>query len=153
LLLAAGGSIASTSITIASGGLFDVSGAGGFALNGNLIAGRTSGFTNDIIGNLTMNSGNITPVAGSAGTLTINGNLTLTGGTLNYDLKDVATPGGGTNDLISLNSGTLDISGGTTAIRLNPIAGSFNGTYTLISTQNPVVGGPGNLSFDVPRGL
>jgi autotransporter-associated beta strand protein len=153
LLLAAGGSIAATNLTIAPGGVFDITGAGGFTLNGNLIAGRTSAFTNDIYGNLTMNSGNITPVPGSAGTLTINGNLTLTGGTLNYDLKDVATMGGGTNDLIAVNGGTLDVSGGTTAIKLNPIAGSLNGTYTLISSPNSVVGTAANFSFDAPRGL
>src|SRR3954469_4505372 len=37
LVLAAGGSIAATNLTISAGGLFDVTGVGGFTLNGNLI--------------------------------------------------------------------------------------------------------------------
>ena len=153
LALAAGGSIASTNILIAPGGHFDVTGAGGFTVNGNIIAGRTSGFTNDIFGNLTMTGGNLTPVDGVPATLTILGNLTLAPVKLNLDLNSAPPAGGGTNDLINV-IGTLDISGGTTTVKLNPLVGSFGGgTYTLITSTNTVVGSTANLAFDGPRGI
>jgi fibronectin-binding autotransporter adhesin len=153
-MLASGGSIVSTNIRIVAGGLFDVAGAGGYSFDGNLIGGRSSGFATDVNGNLTLLGGNITPMPGILGTLTINGNLTLAGNpvSLNYDLKNVPTVGGGTNDLIVVN-GTLDISGGTTAIKINPVVGALSGTYTLIASSNLVVGSTANLSFDSPRGL
>jgi hypothetical protein len=47
----------------------------------------------------------LAPVVGLPGTLTIAGNLTLYGGTLNLDLNNVTTVGGGANDLISLTNG------------------------------------------------
>jgi fibronectin-binding autotransporter adhesin len=151
------GSIVSTNINVAPGGVFNVSAvAGGFILNGNLIGGRASGFTNDFIGSLTMQNGNITVVPGIAGTLTLAGNLSLSGGTLNFDLNNVTTIGAGVNDLINLtNGGNLDLSGGLTLVKIKPIGGALSGgTYTLISGSTAdVAGGPGNLQLAAPRGI
>ena len=157
LVLDVGGSIGSTNITILPGGVFNTIGAGGFTLNGSLLAGRASGFASDILGNFTLSGGNVTiRSAGLAGTMTFGNNLNLSGGTLNFDLSSTSTPGGGTNDLISLNGGNLDLSGGTTTIKIKPIAGSLNGTYTLINgSLLPIVGSAGaNLLLgSTPRGI
>jgi autotransporter-associated beta strand protein len=154
LALAAGGSLASTNIGIASGAVFDVSGAGGFSLSGLLRGGRASGFANDIIGSLSMSGGSLTIIPGVPGTLTINGNLTLANCAVNYDLNNVSTAGGGTNDLIALAGGNLDLSGGITTVRVNPFKGTLSGTYTLMSgSSSPVSGGPANLQVEAPRGI
>lgn len=142
-------------MNIAPAGLFDFSRAdssGGYQFQGNLSVGRSTGFSNDIVGNLTFQSGNLTIVPGAAGTLTLNGDLTLTGGTLNYDLSSVNTVGSGVNDLIA-SSGTINLSGGTTLVKIKPIAGSLAGTYTLMTSAHPIVGGPGNLQLAAPRGI
>ena len=142
-------------LTIAPTGLFDFSranGAGGYAFQGNLSAGRSSGFATDISGNLTFNGGNLTMRPGAAGTLTLNGNLALNGGTLNYDLNTATTAGAGVNDLIA-SSGTINISGGTTLVKIKPLAGALAGTYTLMTSANPIVGGPANLQLAGPRGI
>ena len=155
LVLAAGGSMASTNINVAPGAVFNYGGAGTLNLNGNLVAGRATGFAPDLIGDLALSGGNLTMIPGAAGTLTLNGNLTLTGGNLNFDLNNTATIGSGVNDLIVLNGGSLDISGGTTTVKIKPIAGALaGGTYTIISNSTAnIVGGPANLLLAAPRGI
>ncbi|MBC8095987.1 MAG: autotransporter-associated beta strand repeat-containing protein, partial [Akkermansiaceae bacterium] len=156
LVLDSGASIAATNFIIAPGGLLDVSAVpGGLSFDGNLRAGRTTGFTNDVRGDITFNGGNITPVVGVAGTLTMGGNLTLNGGILNLDLSNTTTVGGGTNDLITLTNGGSLTLGGLTYVKIKPLAGTLaGGTYTVISgSATPIVGGPGNLQLAAPRGI
>ncbi|HWY74458.1 MAG TPA: autotransporter-associated beta strand repeat-containing protein, partial [Verrucomicrobiae bacterium] len=158
LALSGAGNIGfTTNITIASGSVFDIS-ASSFQFGNSvqpqiLIAGRTSGFTNDIVGTLTENSCIINPIPGVPATLTINGGLTLNNGTLNYDLSTVTNAGGGSNDLITIN-GPLNL-GGVITVKLNPLSGIFSSNpYTLISGGTSLGGGSAaNLTTDAPRGI
>jgi fibronectin-binding autotransporter adhesin len=158
LALGGAGSIGfTTNITIASGSVFDIS-ASSFQFGNSvqpqiLIAGRTSGFTNDIVGTLTENSCIINPIPGVPATLTISGGLTLNNGTLNYDLSTVTNAGGGSNDLIAIN-GPLSLSGVIT-VKVNPLSGSFSpNPYTLISGGTSLASGSAaNFTTDAPRGL
>ncbi len=70
---------------------------------------------------------------GTAGTLTVSGNLTLSGSdSLSFGLTNVDVPGGGTNDLIAV-SGTLTLSG-TIPVNVTLTAGSPGlGTYILFT--------------------
>jgi len=146
--------LASPTITIAAGALFDVSGlsAGSFLLAAgqSLIAGRVSGTGNDVVGNLDGGTGTL-DVAGSPtpGTLTVggtgNGNLTLSGGTVNFDLANVATVGGGVNDLVKVNNLTLT---NTTNLAINKINGVLtSATYTLINYTGTLTGNASNLTL------
>ena len=159
LVLGSSTFLASPSITINPGGVLDVSSqASGYTVIGNqtLTAGRsTNGGPSDIVGALINNGTMNVYRRAAAGTLTFSSGLTLSGGTVNFDLGNTTTLGSGVNDLIVLTNGVLTLSG-TTAIGLNPLAGSFaNGTYTLISntTAAAVSGSPANLTADLPRGL
>ncbi len=77
---------------------------------------------------------------GTFGTLTLNSNLTLTGGgVLVFDLNTVTTEGVGTNDLLSVGR-TLTLAGAT-EIKVNPTRGAFNASaYTLINYAGALVG-------------
>jgi autotransporter-associated beta strand protein len=137
LVLGASGNIAnSTPITVAPGAQFDIS-ASAFALGTGqtLNAGRSSAFATDINGSLA-STGIIQPGGnGVARTMTIAGDLNLNGGTLNFDLTNSATVGGGVNDLIT-NTGALNLSGATT-INVNWLNGKpVPGTYTLIGSAS-----------------
>ena len=128
LALSGSGAIVGSPISITPGALFDVSGLSGtFTLGSGqtLNGGRASNPATDVKGDV-ISGGTINPGgASTAGTLTINGNLSLTGGTLNYDL------GSGASDLITLAGAgrTLTLSG-TTTVAVGPVPA---GTYTLIS--------------------
>lgn len=146
LALGASGSIANSPIiTVASGGVFDLS-ASAFVLGSGqtLIAGRTSGFFTDVNGTLA-STGTINPAANATkGTLSINGGLTLSGGTLHFDLTPGnTTAGSGVNDLIAL-TGALDLSGSTT-INVTWTGAVQPGTYTLISGASLAAGNATNL--------
>src|SRR6185295_14815139 len=81
-----------------------------------------------------------------AGTLTFSNNLTLgTGTKLSFDLADVATIGGGTNDLILVN-GNLDLSG-TNFVDFNFLNSlpASPATYTLFAYAGALIGGATNL--------
>src|SRR6185369_1006215 len=70
---------------------------------------------------------------GVPGTLVFGNNLSVGGGaTLQFDLADSTTPGGGTNDLLIVN-GNLDLSG-TVSVNFNFLNQSpvSPATYTLI---------------------
>jgi autotransporter-associated beta strand protein len=116
LKLGATGSMTnSTPIAIASGATFDVSTVGSFALtsghsltgNGLLnISGNLLVSSNATISPSSINSGGT--VVNPAGTLTVNGNVVLNGGSLILDLGDPTVAGGPLNDLIT-NTGNLTI--------------------------------------------
>jgi len=145
--LAIGGSgslSSSTNFVVLSGATLDVSALGTLSLSQNLSGAGT------VVGNVSDNSG-ITTAAGyaatgTAGTLTVNGNLSLNGGgALSFGLANVTTTGGGVNDLIAV-SGALNLSG-TTPINVVFINGSpaSSGTYTLFS-YTTLSGGIANLT-------
>lgn len=149
LALSAAGNLPSTSgITIAPGGMFDVSARPGFAIGSGvtLTAGRAAGFATDVNGNLT-NSGTLNiGGTGAPATLTINGSLSLAGGTINFDLTTNNAAGAGVNDFIT-NIGALFLSG-TTTIQINLLNGGLNpGTYTLIGGSSLAAGGGANLTL------
>ena len=148
LALTGSGSLASSpAILVGPSGLFNVSGlSSAFVLGSgqSLTAGNTGTVVTNVNGNFS--SGGTINVAGTGtnGTLTINGNLSLTGGTLLYD----------SSDLISLSgaSPTLTLSGTTT---LQPSVGLSDGTYTLINNISSIAGGTAaNLALagGAPRG-
>jgi autotransporter-associated beta strand protein len=156
LVLTNNASIANSSaFNVAPGAQFNYAN-GSFSLGSSqtLTAGRaTNNGPADLVGDFNNSSGTITIYkAGQAGTLTINGGLTLGGGLVTFDLGNNTTAGAGSNDLIAIN-GQLNENGGT--ILLNPVAGTFaNQTYTLITNQTTLVSGAGaNFSVETPRGV
>jgi autotransporter-associated beta strand protein len=142
------GSLASNAITIADGALFDVSGltgGGTFTVNSQqtLAAGRSGTPANDIIGSL--NVGGTFNVGGSGNvrTATISQDLTLSSGTLKYDLATLTTPGAGVNDLITARNLALT---GTTSVIANALNASLgSGTYTLMKYTGTLTGDASNL--------
>jgi autotransporter-associated beta strand protein len=156
-VLGSSGTIGSSSrISVSPGALLDVSAVpGSFTVSSSqaLTAGRsTNGGPADIAGSV-INTGTINVRSPAvAGTMTINGGLSLNSGTVAFDLANTTTIGGGVNDLITIN-GTLGLNGGD--ILLNPLTGSFAvGTYTLISnTTTSVSGSAASLTTSLPRGL
>jgi autotransporter-associated beta strand protein len=149
LALGSSGSIpSSTNITVSSGATLNVSAwSGGLTLNwGETLAGAGT-----VLGNISDNSSvTIAPGVSGAGTLTVNGNLTLNGGgILTYDLANVTPAGGGVNDLTAV-TGTLTIAGSTT-LNVNLLNGSTasSGTYTLF-TYGTFAGSAANIT--VPSG-
>ncbi len=147
LALDSSGSIAaSTNITVLSGATLDVSAqsGGGLTLQNQNLAGSGT-----VQGNISDSAGvTIAPGVAGAGTLTVNGNLSLNGGgVLNYDLGNVITAGSGSNDLIVV-SGNLNLSG-PTALNVNLINGAPGlGTYTLF-TYGSFSGDTANLTAPV----
>ena len=135
LALSGSGSIAaSTNINLASTGILSLSGVSGGTYT--LASAQVlSGVGTIQGGTLADHSGSIIAPGGTgvAGTLTVNGNLTLGAngtGVVNFDLSGTTTPGGGVNDLITVN-GALNISGPTT-VNLNFLSGLPTiGAYTL----------------------
>ncbi len=139
LALGALGTLGSGNVTLQPGGVLDTSayGAPGYTVNsGVLTAGRTASFDTDINGNLNVNNATVN-VAGNnnVGTLTVAGNLGLTGGTLAYD----------SGDQISLSStGALTLGGVTYVL---PNAALAPGNYTLFNNFTGVTGGTANLQM------
>ncbi len=149
LALGSSGSIPSSSnIVVLTNATLDVSalGSSGLALSGQNQflsgAGTVNGSLSDSSGT-TIGAG--FAATGAAGTLTINGGLTLNSGSiLTFGLANVTDVGGGTNDLIAV-SGNLDIAG-PTAINVNLISGAPGlGTYTLF-TYGSFSGSAANLT-------
>ena len=133
LMLSNSASLASANILIGSGRTLDVTGLGGsFSLN----AGQSLVVTNTGVVNAganTVNAGagsSLFPGAnGTAGTMTVNGNLTLNGNTNAFDLATITTEGGGVNDEI-VGVANLTLSGNIT-IRVNT---SFNSAFNPTTT-------------------
>lgn len=141
LVLGAGAAFISTPITVTNG-VLDVSERADFTLASGktLVAGKTGAPQTNIIGNFVAAAGSIVNPAGltAVGTLSINGNLSLGGGTVNIEQS------GGTADLIK-PTGTLALTGTTTFAASN---GYFPaGTYTLLSGQTATTGTASNLAW------
>ena len=151
LALGASGSIPNSSnLTVRPGAQFDASAAGGFALGAgkSLTAGRPSSPANDIIGSLTTTGAVQIVGAALAGTMTINGDFTLAGGTLNFDLS--SDPSSGNDTIVA--SGTVALPSVPTTIAVNKLSGTLgNGNYTLIS-GNSVTGNTNNLVLSMAGG-
>jgi len=144
LALGSGGSISSsTNIVVLSGATFDVTALGsGLTLNQNLSGNGTVSGNISASSGITVGSGYV--ATGSAGTLTVNGSLSFSGGTVAYGLANVTTAGGGTNDLIAV-SGNLNISGPTT-INVSLIdAAPGLGNYTLFTYGTITAGSAAKL--------
>jgi fibronectin-binding autotransporter adhesin len=141
LALSGNGSILNSSnISVGSGAVFDVSAATAYAVGSSQVI--TGG--GNINGNFSLAAGTINPgTVGTAGTLTFNNNLTLSGGILSLDLSSAGnTTGGGVNDLISVG-GALNLNSPT------QLAVSFSGTpavgtvYTILNAASET--GSGNF--------
>ncbi len=133
---------------------------GTLVVNGSLTASATTASaagtltgTGYIGGLVSVNGGGkFSPGNNAPGTFTLGGGLMLNGGTVNFDLANVTTTGGGVNDLISLNGGALIFSG-TTTINPNFLNGPLaNGIYTLISGGASTSGSTANLLWAGPTG-
>ncbi|USI76494.1 autotransporter-associated beta strand repeat-containing protein [Sphingopyxis sp. USTB-05] len=120
-----------------------------------VLSGATLGGIGTIGSNVSMLDGAILAPGESPGTLTINGNLSLAGGSiLNYEFGQADVPGGALNDLVNVGGDlTLD---GTINVTV-PTGGSFGpGVYrvfnyggTLIDnglTLGTIPGGTGGIS-------
>lgn len=147
LALVNNASLSSSTIQVAPAGLLNVSGlTGTFTLGTSqtLEAGNAGTAVTNVSGNLT-NGGTLNIAGiGTNGTLTIDGNLALAGGTLDYDLFAPNSA-----DLIALAgaSHTLSLSGTSAVTPAEPVT---NGTYTLINGIGSVsAGGAANLTLAV----
>jgi autotransporter-associated beta strand protein len=127
LILAAGSTLPNTSlIAPQSGAALD---ATQVASGLTLAAGQTLGGGGTVYGNVNVGAATISP-GSSAGTLTLNNNLNLTGGgTIALELSNSA---GGGNDVININ-GALNLTG-TTRLKLNALSGGFDtNPYTVMT--------------------
>ena len=133
---------------------------GTLVVNGSITASATTISTAGLLagtgyigGLLTLNGGGkFAPGNSAPATFTLGGGLTLNGGTVNFDLANVTTTGGGVNDLISLSGGALTLTG-TTTINPNFLNGPLaNGTYTLVSGGTSTSGSTANLLWAGPGG-
>jgi fibronectin-binding autotransporter adhesin len=132
-----GGTSLSTSpyISIASGAVLDVSQlAGGLSMSGGTLnAGRASAPATDVNGRVTLLNSLATVAGGAAGTMTIGGNLSLTGGSLSY------VPG----DLVNA-TGALTLGGVDYVV---PTLALSSTTYTLFTYNGSLTGGTADLAM------
>jgi autotransporter-associated beta strand protein len=139
LVLGAAGGLGSAAVTM--NGAMDVTAAGSFNLGSATLSGAGT-----VTGALTLGSTSINPgPIGAAGTLTINGSFTATGGTLNFDLS--SSPASG-NDFLSV-SGNMDFSTPGVTISINKLSGSLGsgGTYVLAQCGGTISGSVANLTL------
>ncbi|TAK96277.1 MAG: hypothetical protein EPO07_14680, partial [Verrucomicrobia bacterium] len=135
LTLAAGAGISnSPSIVVSSGATLDVS-ASGLVLNGAV--SQTLSGSGTVNGTVTSGTGTSLLPGTSPGTLTLNNDLNLVGGTYVYD---VSTNAG--RDLIIV-SGNLSLTSGT--IQVNATQALTNGVYKLIQYSGGLSGAAANL--------
>ena len=140
-LAVSGAGVLPGSISVAPTGVFDVSAAASTFTLGSGQSLTVGGATpaNDVVGNLATSTGstlNIMSGVGTVGTLTSSGSFALNGGTVNFDLSNIANSG---NDTVNIG-GALDITGPTT-IAINRISGSLaNGSYVLVQGVGAVTG-------------
>jgi fibronectin-binding autotransporter adhesin len=133
-------------IDIASAAIFDVSRlAGGYSLApGQTIAGNGT-----VAGSLIAPSNTTVLVGGQniPSTLRVTNGLTLSGGTLTFELNAATTEGGNVNDLLTVG-GNLNLTD-VTKISVNPLALlTASSTYTLISYTGTLSGSVANLVVD-----
>ena len=140
IVVASGGNLGGAAIAL--GGLMDVSAFGGyFCLNSASLSG--SGV---VTGAVTLASSTMNPgPLGAAGTLTItNGDFTVNGGTLAFDLSNDAT--NGLNDLLAVN-GSLNLAVPAT-VSINALSGTLGGgNYPLIKFTGAFSGDLANLTL------
>ena len=137
LVLGPAATLGSGNITVAPGALLDVSAYGSSGYNfgpGVLTAGRTFLPATDINGSLNLNNATLSPAgAGTVGTLTLNGNLAINGGTLAYDSGDQVAV-----------SGALSLTGIEYVI---PNSALTSGTYNLFTYTGGLTGSTGDLAM------
>jgi len=137
LALVNSGSITNSPIIDLTGGILDVSGltnAGGFTL----VSGQTLRGTSTVTGATTVGAGaTLSPGSAGAGTLTINGDLTLAGNT------EVDVDSAGVSDQVA-GTGARAFGGTLTVNNLGPVL-TTNDTFALFTS-----GGTGNFAAFVP---
>jgi autotransporter-associated beta strand protein len=140
LQLSAGATIASPVFEVRNGGNLNLTNLGAPQIPANRTLSGDGVITEawTIAGAIA--PGNNSIPGSTAGQLTFNNNVSLSGGgTLNFELSNNT---GGGNDGIAVN-GTLDLAG-TTSVRTTPISGAYaNGDYTLMTYTTKT--GAGNL--------
>jgi autotransporter-associated beta strand protein len=146
LALGSGASLTATSaISIASGATFDISANPSFTLPASTTLLSGSGTIN---GSYTHSVGILMPgTATSVGTLTINGALTLAGGTVDLSISGSNNSTGGlANDLIAVN-GALDLVGSNTLTlgAVSPTLASGT-TWTVLTYTGSAPIGTGSLN-------
>ena len=140
-----------TNIVVSSAATFSVS---GLSSAYTLASGQVLSGSGTVVGALNTGNGTLAPGnLGGAGTLTNNSaNLTLgSGSSLNYDLANVTTTGGGVNDYLVIN-GNLTI-GGPVTLNLNYLNAlpASSGKYTLMAYTGTFSGNVTDIS--VPSGF
>ena len=119
-----------TGATTINSGTLAVTGSltGGGAVTVNT-AGTLTG-TGEISGAVTVSGGAINLVDGSTGTLTLGNGLTLSSGSLAFEIAS-----GGASDLINVTGGSVSATGAV-AVNITGLAGFGTGTYNLISAAS-----------------
>jgi autotransporter-associated beta strand protein len=141
LVLSGLGSISNSStISIASGAIFDVQGTSSIYSTG---VGQTISGSGSIVGSYTHGQGTIVPgTDGTAGTLTFDnsttgGTATISGGAIKFDVSPSTSSG---NDLINI-IGASSLSGGAAVtVNVSTALGYTTGTYTLINDDTGLSG-------------
>ncbi|MGA4644585.1 beta strand repeat-containing protein [Limisphaera sp. 4302-co] len=136
LEIVAGGNLAASSpITVAAGAVLDVSAAGYTLNNGQTLTG-----SGEVRGHLTAGNGSTISPGESVGTLTISGDLDLTGGaTLQLDV-------GATSRDRLVVSGNLGLAGANT-LSVNLLETLPPGSYPLVTYGGTLSGGVANLTL------
>ena len=114
---------------------------GTFFLNGSNNSGSA---TNETLNNLTLTGGLINPGSGSGNTFNVNGNASLSGGTINM----------AQNAKLNI-AGTTGLSGGVISIGTNNSASAYNSKTTLadaVSITNTAVGTAGYTPITIAAG-
>jgi autotransporter-associated beta strand protein len=144
-LSSTGGWTATSGISIASGATLDVSANPSFTLPSSTTVLNGSG---TILGNYNHSTGILQPgTSTTIGTLTVNGTLGLTGGSVNLTISGSNNSTGGTyNDLLNV-TGALDLSG-TTTLNLSPVTPTLPSgtTWTVISYNGSAPVGTGTIN-------
>jgi autotransporter-associated beta strand protein len=149
LAIGSTGSIATTTVTVNSGGVLDVSAPFGFTIpvGTTLTVGRTGSAATDVVGSLTVAGTLSVGGTGTARTASFGNDLTLNAAQVNFDLSNATTVGGGVNDLVRI-AGNLSLTG-TTGININQTNGALaSGTYTLFQYVGTLTGTTANLQLN-----
>lgn len=135
LVIGAGGSIANTTaITVAGGATLDVAASGIALVSGQSLTGNGT-----VAGNVSAPAGSQISPGASIGRLTINGNLTLSGTSGQFEMNS------STNDNIQVN-GNLVLTG-TSTLNVSLLTALPAGTYTLIRYTGSLSGNAANLTL------
>ncbi|HEY7088458.1 MAG TPA: hypothetical protein VH518_10240, partial [Tepidisphaeraceae bacterium] len=123
--------------------------------NSTFAPGATlAGGTGVLSGSVSLQSGSALSPGGprNVGTVAVNGNLNVDSALWQFDLSNIQTVGGGTNDYATVN-GSVQLNGIST-LSINRTAGSLSaGTYTLMQYSGTLSGGAGNFLLPQTRQL